>query len=193
MTLSLFKRVTSLTDEELMRRVAGNDDDKAFDELYHRHARRLMGFFYRQMGDDASLAADYTQDTFLRIWSARVGYNGAAFRTWLYCIAYNLCKNHYRHASYEQAYETHVYDNSEEAIDEDITVRIDKAAFDSALQLELTKLSPPNRLLFSLRFEEDLTVPQMATILNIPEGTVKSRLHSLTQTLKTKLLSYGNI
>ena len=68
-----------------------------------------------------------------------------------------------------------------------IIEQIDSRAFDLALQRELEKLPPEGRLLFSLRFEEELTVPQIAEVMALPEGTVKSRIHALTQTLKQKL------
>ena len=53
--------LNQLTDEQLMQRVAAKDDDRAFDELYHRHARRVMGFFYRQMNRDEERASDMMQ------------------------------------------------------------------------------------------------------------------------------------
>ena len=68
-----------------------------------------------------------------------------------------------------------------------IIEQIDSRAFDLALGRELDRLSPEGRLLFSLRFEEELTVRQIAGVMALPEGTVKSRLHALTQTLKQKL------
>ena len=60
----IFVNKASLSDEELMKRVASKDDDRAFDELYHRHARRVMGFLLRQLGD-SERAADLVQDAFM--------------------------------------------------------------------------------------------------------------------------------
>ena len=68
MTIShLFKPLSSLTDDELMQKVSEKDDDRAFGELYHRHARRLMGFFFRQLERDEALASDFTQAAFMRV------------------------------------------------------------------------------------------------------------------------------
>lgn len=186
-----FKSLSSLPDEELMRRVSHKGDDGAFDELYHRHARRLMGFFFRQVNRDEALAADLTQDAFMRVWLARANYSGTSFSTWLYSIAYNLCKNWFRHASYQQMYEEEMREISNEEYDYGFESDLDKESFDDALQTELSKIQPAHRLLFSLRFEEELSVPQIAAILDIPEGTVKSRLHTLIHSLKTKLQHYG--
>lgn len=184
----LFHSLRALTDEQLMERVSGQDDERAYDELYRRHARRIMGFFLRQLGRDEALAADLTQDTFMRVWSSRSTYSGSSYRTWLYSIAYNLCKNHFRHLSYEQAYEQELSLIGQEPEDNDFDMKIDRKAFEESLQSELAKLPPAPRLLFSLRFEEDLSILQIAQILGIPEGTVKSRLHHLVQTLRKNLL-----
>jgi len=183
----LFKPLSSFTDNELMQRVSSKDDDRAFGELYHRHSRRLMGFFFRQVEKDEALAADLVQDAFVRVWTARDKFTGTSFRTWLFTIAFNLLKNHYRHAEHQKQFEQLVAQHQTVIEDSKIIETLDDAAFDLALRQTLEKMSPDNRLLFSLRFEEELSVPQIAEVLAIPEGTVKSRLHTLTQTLRQKL------
>ena len=59
-----------------------------------------------------------------------------------------------------------------------------------SLQQVLSSLAPPLRMLFSLRYEEDLTVPQIAKIQELPEGTVKSRLHKTMTIIRNKLKEY---
>jgi RNA polymerase sigma-70 factor (ECF subfamily) len=56
-----------------------------------------------------------------------------------------------------------------------------------ALRTTLLKLSPDERIVISLRFGEDMTVPAIAVAIGIPEGTVKSRLHSATHKLRAEL------
>ena len=187
------KTLGSLTDDELMQRVAGKDDDRAYGELYHRHACRLMGLFYRQMNGDEALAADLTQDAFMRVWTARDRFSGANFRTWLLTIGYNLIKNHYRHTEHQKQYELFSKQTGEEAADNNIIDKMENDAFDQTLRQELEKLPSDSRLLFSFRFEEELTVPEIAALMGIPEGTVKSRLYMLTQTLKQKFNQYDYI
>lgn len=182
-----FKPLSALTDEELMQRVSSKDDDRAYGELYHRHARKLMGFFFRQTGGDEALAADLTQDTFMRVWTARSKFQDSGFRTWMLTIGYNLVKNHYRLSEHQKQYEQFVVQTGEEVAESNIVEHLDNKAFDQALKQHLEKMPPESRLLFSLRFEEELTVPQIAVVMSIPEGTVKSRLHILTQSLKQKL------
>ncbi|MBR1484365.1 MAG: hypothetical protein IJ612_01570 [Prevotella sp.] len=72
------------TDEQLMARAA-DGSDRAFEELYNRHARRLQGFFARQLGGDREAAADMMHDVFLRLYDARRQYRpGRPFTTWIY-------------------------------------------------------------------------------------------------------------
>lgn len=190
MTIShLFKPLSSFTDDELMQKVSEKDDDRAFGELYHRHARRLMGFFFRQLERDEDLASDFTQDAFMRVWTARDKFAGTSFRTWLFTIAFNLLKNHYRHAEHQKQFEQFVSLHQPTTEDSKIIEQLDDEAFDRALKQELERMSSDARLLFSLRFEEELSVPQIAEVMAIPEGTVKSRLYTLTQSLKKKLCS----
>lgn len=194
MTIPIFlKPLSSFTDEELMQRVSSKDDDRAYSELYHRHARRLMGFFFRQMNGDEALAADLTQDAFLRVWTARDRFSGTSFRTWLLTIGYNLVKNHFRHSGHQREYEQLLVQTEQEETDNRIMEKMEKDAFDQALRQLLEKMPPESRLLFSFRFEEELTVPEIANLMEIPEGTVKSRLHILTQTLKQKFNQYDHI
>ena len=182
-----FKPLSALTDEELMQRVSSKDDDRAYGELYHRHARRLMGFLYRQMNGDEALAADLTQDAFMRVWTARNKFSGTNFRTWLLTIGYNLVRNHYRHNEHQKQYELFSKQTGEESADSIIIDQMESDAFDHALRQLLETLPSESRLLFSFRFEEELTIPEIAALMELPEGTVKSRLHILTQTLRQKL------
>ena len=188
MSIHLFhKPLASLSDDELMTMVSSKDDDRAYGELYRRHARRLMGFFFRQVGKDEDLAADLMQDAFMRLWTSRNKFSGTGFSTWLFTIGFNLLRNHYRHDEHRKQYELYSSKQQKVAADAHIIEQIDSRDFDLALQRELEKLPPEGRLLFSLRFEEELTVPQIAEVMAVPEGTIKSRLHALTQTLKQKL------
>ena len=177
-----------LTDEQLMARAkAGND--AAFEELYHRYARRLKGFFFLQLGGDEELAADATHDVFLRAYEARNRYQeGKNVSTWLFTIAYNICRNHYR----SNAYETQLLAtlDTEPISDEQIEIQLDAAALDDALAQVLSELPPPLHQLFSLHYQEELTIPQVAEIVGIPEGTVKSRLHKTMNIIRKKLKRY---
>ena len=182
------KPLRQLTDEQLMARAkAGND--AAFEELYHRYARRLKGFFFLQLGGDEELAADATHDVFLRAYEARNRYQeGKSVSTWLFTIAYNICRNHYRSNAYETQLSATL--DAEPISEEQIEIQLDAAALDDALAQVLSELPPPLHQLFSLHYQEELTIPQVAEIVGIPEGTVKSRLHKTMNIIRKKLKRY---
>lgn len=189
-----FFRKTSLTawtDEQLMTRVGTGQDEKAFNELYSRHARRLMGFFLRAFRYDEDEAADACQETFLKVWQAAELFNPtSAFRPWLYTIAYNLCRSRFRHSEQAERYLSEQFATTAEAYTDACELQLDNATLLKALEKALETLPPESRILFALRFEEELSIKQVAQVLNIPEGTVKSKVHRLLCQLKQQLHDY---
>ena len=190
MKLFHLKPLRHQTDEQLMAQAAAGSDT-AFEELYRRYARRLKGFFFMQLGGDEELAADSTHDVFLRAYEARSRYReGSNVGTWLFTIAYNICKNHYRSNAYEAELLASL--DAEPVSDQQIEVEMDAAQLDEALDRVLSELPAPLHQLFSLHYQEELTIPQVAEIVGIPEGTVKSRLHKTMNIIRKKLKQYEN-
>ncbi len=188
MKLFHLKPLRHQTDEQLMAQAAAGSDT-AFEELYRRYARRLKGFFFMQLGGDEELAADSTHDVFLRAYEARSRYReGSNVSTWLFTIAYNICKNHYRSNAYEAELLASL--DAEPVSDQQIEVEMDAAQLDEALERVLSELPAPLHQLFSLHYQEELTIPQVAEIVGIPEGTVKSRLHKTMNIIRKKLKQY---
>ena len=176
------------TDEQLMQQAAAGSDT-AFEELYRRYARRLKGFFFLQLGGDEELAADATHDVFLRAYEARSRYQeGRKVDTWLFTIAYNICKNHYRSNAYEAQFLANL--DAEPVTNQQIEVQLDQAALDEALAQVLAELPAPLHQIFSLHYQEELTIPQIAEIVGVPEGTIKSRLHKTMNIIRKKLKQY---
>ena len=196
MSIFHLKPLRQLSDEEPMARAAAGkaplaspEGDRAFEELYHRYARRLKGFFFLQLGGDEELAADATHDVFLRAYEARSRYEeGRSVSTWLFTIAYNLCRNHYRNNAYEAQLLATL--DAEPISEQQIEVQLDEATLDKALAQVLAELPAPLHQLFSLHYQEELTIPQVAEIVGIPEGTVKSRLHKTMNIIRKKLKKY---
>ena len=176
------------TDEQLMKQASAGSDT-AFEELYRRYARRLKGFFFLQLGGDEDLAADATHDVFLRAYEARSRYQeGRRVDTWLFTIAYNICRNHYRSNAYEAEFLANL--DAEPVTNQQIEVQLDQATLDEALAQVLVELPAPLHQIFSLHYQEELTIPQVAEIVGIPEGTVKSRLHKTMNIIRKKLKKY---
>ena len=190
MSICRLKPLRQQTDEQLMAKAA-TGSDTAFEELYRRYARRLTGFFFLQLGGDEELAADATHDVFLRAYEARSRYQeGRKVDTWLFTIAYNICKNHYRSNAYEAQLLASL--DAEPVSNQQIEVDLDAAILDEALAQVLNELPAPLHQIFSLHYQEELTIPQIAEIVGVPEGTVKSRLHKTMNIIRKKLKQYEN-
>lgn len=188
MSIFQLKPLRHQSDEQVMARAAAGSDT-AFEELYRRYARRLKGFFFTQLGGDEELAADATHDVFLRAYEARTRYQeGCNVSTWIFTIAYNICRNHYRSNAYEEQMLANL--DAEPISEQQIEVELDAAALDEALQQVLSELPVPLHQIFSLHYQEELTIPQVAEIVGIPAGTVKSRLHKTMNIIRKKLKEY---
>lgn len=181
------------TDEQLMELFATRDSERAFEELYRRHASRFKGFFMRMLAADGALADDFLQELFLRIYQARESYRqGSSFSTWAFTIAYNLCRNEYRRRDVAEGYACEQRETATAEVGElpDFENRYDRAVFYGQLKRALAGLTAEQRAAYTLRYEEELSVQEIARILHCPEGTVKSRLFYALKLLKQALADY---
>jgi RNA polymerase sigma-70 factor (ECF subfamily) len=179
----------NLPDEELLPLVA-EGFTPAFDELYHRYGQKMFSYFFRMLWKNKELAEDSTQELFMRLIKHAKSFEpGRSMSTWLYSIAHNLCKNEYRKQEVRTKY-TAMNKNKpvlEEARNPDLQ------RFKEAVHHCTNELDEEKKSLFVLRFQEQLSVPQISGILNIPEGTVKSRLFYLLKDMKEKLKQFETL
>jgi RNA polymerase sigma-70 factor (ECF subfamily) len=153
------------TDEALAARVA-TGDEIALRELLRRYQGPLAAFLYRQTGGRD--VEDLYQETWLRVARHAAAFDaGRRFSTWLFQIAVNLCRDWHRRPPPEPR----PLASEATAADWERT----EAALDAA-QL-LARLPAAQREVVILRYYHDLSENDVAAILNIPRGTVKSRLH----------------
>lgn len=186
----LFQKNYSIkSDEELMSLLA-KGGQSAFDELYNRYSKPLLNFFYRMLNNDRKKAEDMLHDLFLKIIEEPERFDQTrTFSTWFYTLAGNMVKNEYRSREVQNEYEIQSRNQSSETT-EDQAEKIDRRLFNERLQAEIDDLNPNARTLFNLRFVEEMSVKQIAEIMEIPEGTVKSRLFYITRQLAKKLIKY---
>jgi RNA polymerase sigma-70 factor, ECF subfamily len=172
----------------LVRRcIAG--DAAAWEELVQRYHRRIYNICYRFAGspDDAE---DLTQDVFIKMYRTLSSYDleRGAFLTWVTTITRNLLVDHFRKTKQERVTDSLDAAPSEH---EDALPLSDRLADagptpDSQAQSQqvgeavhhaLQKLSPDLREAVILRDLQDLDYKEIATVLKVPEGTVKSRIN----------------
>ena len=146
---------------------------ETFRTLYLEHGPRAQGFFLRMTGFDRELARDLTQDLFLRLWASRESYDsGRPFRTWMFSIAYNMLKNEYRRRMTAMEYMENA-DKNEPVTETD---HLEQEQRNRILRNAIGLLPEPQKVVFLLRYEEELPLSEIARVCSIPEGTVKSRL-----------------
>ena len=184
------KNYTLLSDEELMFFVS-RGEVLAFDELYQRYAKTLFGYFVRMLHFDKELAEDALQDLFLKIAENPDKFDPErSFKTWVYAVASNTCKNYYRHKKViaeSKEYISRSENNGNEKDFIKLAARIDASQFRKLLDSILNELPAEKKEAFILKYQEDKTISEIAYIQNCPEGSVKSRLHYTIKILEDKL------
>ncbi|MEZ4646460.1 MAG: RNA polymerase sigma factor [Chloroflexota bacterium] len=178
------------TDEELARGVQqGDADDLRW--LVERHHALLVGFLYRQTAD-RPLAQDLAQETFLRMMRAIQQYHyPRPFKPWLYAIAVNLLRDYYGQAEMrhtEAMPETLALSQTGSLAPERVLVRQDEW---QRVQTAVSQLPPLQRAAILLRYHEGMSLLDIATALDIPVGTVKSRLSLALRALRQNLAEDG--
>ena len=160
-------------------------DATGWEELVRLHTRRVYALCYRFTGRDAE-AQDLTQEIFLRVFRTLGSYRSAegSFVTWLTRLGRNLLIDHYRRTKQDRVTEPiedqlPMLEQKEYAgrasVQPDRVLAGREAS--EVLQAALAKLSPDLRETVVLRDLQELEYREIADVLKIPEGTVKSRLN----------------
>ncbi|MBA3680658.1 MAG: sigma-70 family RNA polymerase sigma factor [Bacteroidetes bacterium] len=179
-----------LSDEELMFCVS-TGEVLAFDEIYFRYSKRLLGYYIRMLNFDRELAQDALQDLFLKIAEAPEKFDKTrSFKTWIFSVASNSCKNFYRHKKIvSESHEEIKY--SAESINDSAFLnaasKMDALMFRKMLEEALNELPAEKKEAFILKYQEEKTIAEIAFIQDCPEGSVKSRLHYTIKVLEEKL------
>jgi RNA polymerase sigma-70 factor (ECF subfamily) len=163
-----------------MERVQAGDE-RALGELLERYRSRLFAFLSRRSGDPDS-ADDLFQETWIRVARARDSFDPKrSFSTWLFQIANNLCRDLFR----RREVETRAKRTLREAAQSDPRART-APRLDAKLDVERRLAQLPDRLraVLVLRYFHGFGEREMAEILEIPQGTVKSRLHHAVRILR---------
>ena len=183
---------TDLEDELLMEKVAGGDG-AAFSELYERYSTALINYFFRMLWRDREKAEDFMQELFTKLIHKPHLYNPERkFKTWMYSIANNMCKNEYRRMEVRRNTSNGLGDREDIKDRTELSDKlVDRELFNEKLDEELLELSDNHRTVFELRYREDLSIKEIAEILECSEGTIKSRLFYTIKKLSEKLQHYN--
>ena len=174
----------NVSETELVNR-AQSGDRNAFSELVRNHAQGVMNVIYRMCGD-VHIAEDAAQETFIQAWLHLSAYRPhTSLRNWLYRIAVNAATDMLRK-------EKRILPNSMEDLqltDERPGPELLVSEREQILQLQKAVLALPeaSRAVLVLREYEGLSYNEISSTLDIPIGTVMSRLNYARKLLKEKL------
>jgi RNA polymerase sigma-70 factor (ECF subfamily) len=188
-TLPMDKSQAKSRENDLAK-LAGAGDFHAFSELAEIFKDRLHQFILCIIGPDRE-AEDLTQEAFIRIYKALPSFRGdCAFSTWAYAVTRNVCRGALRKRGREA-------DILEDAGEERLARAADQAPLPGELlgsretaaivRTEIEALSPIHRAVIFLSCWEKLSYEEMARALDIPMGTVRSRLHNALAALSARL------
>lgn len=176
--------LAELDDDLLVERAGTGRDQSAFAELVRRHQGKVRGLLLR-LTNNPTLADDLAQEVFLRAYRGLVGFEGRArFSTWLYRIAYNVFLNH-RARTRELAALPVGFDCQAAAPENELSAnRLDMRR---DLSSAIAALPERYRAVVTLHYIEDVSYPEIAEILDLPLGTVKTHLHRAKKMLREQL------
>jgi len=171
-------------DLYLLQGIASGDV-RALDELYARYGSSVLGYLISLLSDQ-SLAEEVLQDVMLAVWNNAANFRAeSSVRTWLLVIARNRAFNTQRRRqlpiiSLSDAFEAH--SNDTEPLE-----KVERKNASSTVRKALDNLPPAHREVLVLVFYHQLSGPEVAEVLGITTGTVKSRLHRAKEALRRVL------
>jgi RNA polymerase sigma factor (sigma-70 family) len=158
-------------------------DDQAFSYLYDNYASALYGII-KQIVTDAEIGNDVLQEVFVSIWRKIDSYDSTKGRlfTWMLNIARNAAIDKTRSKNFQQVLKQQPINDNE------LSHPVIRPGFDDyGLKKVILKLKDEQRLLIDLSYYQGFTHEQIAKALNIPLGTVKTRLRTALTQLRTML------
>lgn len=186
-----------MDDKHILARARRGELD-AFEELVRQYEKRVYAVALRSSGSPED-AADITQEVFLRAWRSIESFRGdSGFSTWLFRITMNLCVDHARHKNAQPQTQPLVVgeEDAERPIPDTAPTpeeHLENSELGRELAAALDEVSEEHRRIVLLRDVSGLSYTEIAEVLEISEGTVKSRLSRARIALRTILLRRGNL
>lgn len=178
-------------DARLVTASKGGDQD-AFSLLVQRYQRRVFNLVLRML-QDYEEASEATQEAFLAAWQGLPAFRGEArFSTWLYRIAYNCAlkqlEQRKRQRTLQQALQSeHTLDGSD---DDPRSTYLEMLDQQELVQSQLSQLPAKYRIVLVLRHLQEMTYEEMAEVLTMPIGTIKTHLFRARNLLKERLQAF---
>lgn len=173
-----------MDDKKLLTQFVSGDDS-ALTQLVERYQKELYGFIYRHVGNHAD-AADLTQKVFVNVFLKAEQFSGkSSFKTWLYQIAINQCKNHFRSKDRQRIDDVEVEGLT--LIAEDQFAHLENEEQQRILREAVNQLPNKQRMTMKLRLYQDCTFAEIAEIMAASVGTAKAHYHQAVGSLRKML------
>jgi RNA polymerase sigma-70 factor (ECF subfamily) len=192
------RSVETANDHELLAAIR-DGDEAAFQEIVRRYRNPITNFVYRMI-DDYERAVELSQETFIRVYTSASRYQANySFSTYIYRIATNLAISELRRRKrrkFVSLFSPYTNDDGDtiELDPPDSNPLQDEALIDTerrtAVARAISSLPEKYRAAIVLRDVEGLSYDRIAEVLNLSEGTVKSRINRARNLLKEKLSAY---
>jgi RNA polymerase sigma-70 factor, ECF subfamily len=174
-------------DPVLLLRQIADGDEEALRQLYAEYRPRLRRYLWHQLDGDGHAVEEALQDTFLAVWRAAGGYRGdAKVATWIFQIAHYIALRT-RQAAVRLGRSEFAPDPTGEAAVPIAASPEDVVLGQLALDEALNHLSTKHRTVLQLIFQQGFTAEEAAQILDVPIGTVKSRVSYARRALQSAL------
>ena len=191
--------MSNITEERKIIKKAAAGSADAFEQLLLKYQAPIYNLCLRMTGNPED-AADMTQEAFLKAWRSLSSFQfESSFSTWLYRLTTNTCLDYLRSLKRRPQCSLTVEDDEGEEQVLDVTDEAPtpeeallSAEDHSQLVHALSQLEASQRQIITLRVVNDLSYAEIAEILDVKEGTVKSRLARARDNLRKKLLQTGN-
>lgn len=177
-----------MTDERTLLASWSDGDDAAATALMDRCVDPLARFFRGKVGGPVD---DFVQETLVRCLARRASLApGSSFRAYMFTVARHLLFEHFRRTAKREVLDADAISLADLAPSPSSALR--RSSEQRLMQAALREIPLQSQLVLELFYWEELSVAELATVLEIPEGTVKSRLHRARAQLKAKLEAIGH-
>ncbi len=179
-------------DDNQLVTTSKNGDQDAFSLLVQRYQRRVFNLVFRML-QNYEEANEVTQEAFLAAWQGLPSFRGEArFSTWLYRIAYNCALKQLDTRKHDKTLQTALQAEQPLEGGDPQNAVPDMLDNQEMVQEQLSQLPPKYRIVLILRHIQDMTYEEMAEVLTIPVGTIKTHLFRARNLLKERLQALEN-